>query len=131
MACNWFTFSEYLICFHLNSAMIILQIFILGITQPGIVTCTWMGGEFLNGGDSKLFGGNSPSNWLADFIVSVNKRRRDIKILLSVDLRAEKFNVVSNDHGRTQNCDFSFLDRKYPFWSGFLQKSKLVFQFGI
>ena len=35
------------------------------------------------------------------------------------------FNIVSNNNGRTQNCDFSVLDRKYPFWPSFIQKSKL------
>ena len=29
--------------------------------------------------------------------------------------RAEMFNIVSNDHGRTQKSHFSVLDRKYPF----------------
>ena len=33
---------------------------------------------------------------------------------MSVDPRAEKFNIVINDHGRTQKCNFSFLDCKYP-----------------
>ena len=36
-------------------------------------------------------------------IVSAIRRRRDI---VSVGLRAEKFNIVSNDNGRTQKCDF-------------------------
>ena len=29
--------------------------------------------------------------------------------------RAEKLNIVSNDHGHTEKCDFSVLDHKYPF----------------
>ena len=37
------------------------------------------------------------------------RRRRDIKILLCLLAPgAGKFNIVSNDHGRTQKCDFSF-----------------------
>ena len=40
--------------------------------------------------------------------------------------RAEKFNIVSNDHGRTQKCDFSDLGRKYPFWPYLVQKIKIV-----
>ena len=39
-------------------------------------------------------------------IVSATRRRRDIKILLSVGIRSEKFNIVSNDHGRMQKWDF-------------------------
>ena len=29
----------------------------------------------------------------------------------------EKFNIVSNDHGRTQKYDFSVINQKYPFVS--------------
>ena len=36
----------------------------------------------------------------------------------------EKFNIVSKDHGRTLNCDFS--NGKYPFWSNLVQKVKIV-----
>ena len=39
--------------------------------------------------------------------------------------RAEKFNIVSNDHGRTRKCDFPVSDRKYPFWANLLQKIKI------
>ena len=35
-------------------------------------------------------------------------------IFVSVGYRVEKFNIISNDHRRTQNCEFSVLDRKYP-----------------
>ena len=42
--------------------------------------------------------------------------------------RTEKFNIVSNDRGRTQNLDFSVLDPKYPFWASLVQKSKSSFQ---
>ena len=31
----------------------------------------------------------------------------------------QKFNIVSNDHGHTQKCDFSVLDWKYPFLGKF------------
>ena len=39
---------------------------------------------------------------------------------MSVGSRAEKLNIVGNDHDHMQNCDFSVLDRKYIFeqvWS--------------
>ena len=39
--------------------------------------------------------------------------------------RGEKFNIVSNNHGRTQNCDFSVIDRKYSFGASLVKKSKL------
>ena len=40
--------------------------------------------------------------------------------------RAEKLNVVSNDHGHMQKYDFTVLDRKYPFDTNLLlKKSKL------
>ena len=44
---------------------------------------------------------------------------------VSVDPRAERFIIGSNDHGRTQNYDFSVLDRKYPFFGNLLQKIKV------
>ena len=34
-------------------------------------------------------------------IVSATSRRRDIKIPLNLSPRSEKFNIVSNDYGRT------------------------------
>ena len=45
---------------------------------------------------------------------------------MSVAPRAEKFNVVSKDHGSTQKCDFSDLDGKYPFWANLVQKVKIA-----
>ena len=33
-------------------------------------------------------------------------------IIVPVGPRVEKFNIVSKDHGRTQDCNFSVLDRK-------------------
>ena len=41
-----------------------------------------------------------------EVIVSATRRRRDIKILLSVGPRSETFNIVSNNHGRMQKFDF-------------------------
>ena len=39
-------------------------------------------------------------------IVSASRRSRDIKIPSCLSARSEKFNIVSNDHGRMLNCDF-------------------------
>ena len=45
--------------------------------------------------------------FIVDVIVSTTRRRRDIKILLCLSAcHSEKFNMVSNDHGRKQKCDF-------------------------
>ena len=41
---------------------------------------------------------------------------------MSVDFHAEKFNIVSNDHGRTDRYDFSDFDRKFPFWVNSIKK---------
>ena len=38
-------------------------------------------------------------------LVSASRRSRDIKIPLCLK-SLEKFNIVSNNHGRTQKCDF-------------------------
>ena len=46
--------------------------------------------------------------------------------LVSIGPSAEKFTIVSNDHGRTQKCYFSVLDGKYPFWANFVQKIKIA-----
>ena len=43
---------------------------------------------------------------------------------MSVGPRAEKFNIVSNDHGRTYKCDFSVFERKYPFWANLVKKNQ-------
>ena len=40
--------------------------------------------------------------------------------------RAEKFNIVSSDHERTQKCDFSVFNRKYPFRQIWLKKKNLT-----
>ena len=50
-------------------------------------------------------------------IASAAKRRRDIKMLLSVGPRVEMFSLVSNDDGRTLKSDFSILKWKYSFWA--------------
>ena len=39
--------------------------------------------------------------------------------------RAERFDIVSNDHGRIQNCNFSVSDQKCRFWASLIQRSKL------
>ena len=57
--------------------------------------------------------------------VSVTRRRRDVKMPLRVLPRAEKFNIVSNGHGRMQKLDFSILDRIYTFWVNLVQKIKI------
>ena len=53
---------------------------------------------------------------------------------MSVGLRVQKFNTVSNDHGRTQKCDFSVLDWKYSLGTlgaknSNMQNSLAVFTF--
>ena len=43
---------------------------------------------------------------------------------MSVGSRAERFNIVSNDHGRKHKCDFSVLERKFPFWENLVKKNQ-------
>ena len=43
---------------------------------------------------------------------------------MSVGPCAEKFNIVSNDHGCTR--DFSVSDRRYSFWENFVHNVKIV-----
>ena len=43
---------------------------------------------------------------------------------MSVGPHAEKFNIVSNDHGRTHKCSFSVFDRKFPFWANLIKKNQ-------
>ena len=45
---------------------------------------------------------------------------------MSVYRHVEKYNIVSNDSGHTQKCDFFILDRKYPFLGNLVQKIKIV-----
>ena len=42
------------------------------------------------------------------------------------DTRAEKFNIISNNHGRTRKCNFSVSDCKYRFWANLVQNIKKV-----
>ena len=60
------------------------------------------------------------------FIVSTKGRREDIKPVVSVAFRVEKFNIKSNDHGRFQKCDFSVSHRKYSFWANLVQIIRIV-----
>ena len=53
----------------------------------------------------------------ANIFVSATRSRRDIKIPLCLSA------PVRNNHGLTQNFDFSVLDRKYTFRTGLVQKS--------
>ena len=43
---------------------------------------------------------------------------------MSVILRTEKFNIVSNDHERRHKCNFSVFDQKYPLWKNLVQNIK-------
>ena len=45
---------------------------------------------------------------------------------MSVGSRAEKFNLVSNDHGCMHKCNFSVFDRKFPFWANLVRKIRIV-----
>ena len=47
---------------------------------------------------------------------------------MSVGFCAEKFNIVSNDHGLVQKCDFSVLDQIYPFWVNLIQNQNCKFK---
>ena len=51
----------------------------------------------------------SSINVLRAFLLSCYKYR-----CLSAPMQ-KKFNIVRNDHGHTQRCEFSVLDRKQPF----------------
>ena len=44
----------------------------------------------------------------------------------TVGPRVEKFNIVSNNHGLTQKCNFSLLDWENLFWGNLVQIIKLV-----
>ena len=57
---------------------------------------------------------NQSEMWVTVF-VSATRRRRDIKILLCLTTPMRKSFIVSKDHGRTHNCNFSTTDREYPF----------------
>ena len=48
-----------------------------------------------------------------------------LKYHVSVDPRAEKFDIVSNDQGRTQKCNFLFLTRNTILGQTYSQNPKL------
>ena len=64
----------------------------------------------------------SSINVLRAFLLSCYKYR-----CLSAPMQ-KKFNIVRNDHGHTQRCGFSVLDRKQPFRANLEQKIKIVSQ---
>ena len=64
----------------------------------------------------------SSINVLRAFLLSCYKYR-----CLSAPMQ-KKFNIVRNDHGHTQRCEFSVLDRKQPFRANLEQKIKIVSQ---
>ena len=41
---------------------------------------------------------------------------------MSVSPRAEKFNIVSDDHGPTHKCNFSVFDQKFSYWANLVKK---------
>ena len=45
---------------------------------------------------------------------------------MSVDPRAEKFNIVGSDHGRMHKCDFSVFNWEVSFWGNLVKKIKIV-----
>ena len=65
---------------------------------------------------------HSSINVLRAFLLSCYKYR-----CLSAPMQ-KKFNIVRNDHGHTQRCEFSVLDRKQPFRANLEQKIKIVSQ---
>ena len=62
-------------------------------------------------------------------IASATRRRRDIKIPLSVGFCLEKFNIVSNDHGRMQKSKFCVSVCKTNFTDYPIQYTGLEIQF--
>ena len=64
----------------------------------------------------------SSINVLRAFLLSCYKYR-----CLSAPMQ-KKFNIVRNDHGHTQRCEFSVLDRKQPFRANLEQKIKIFSQ---
>ena len=46
-----------------------------------------------------------------------------VSATVSVDPRAEKFNILSNNHGRRHKCNFSVFDRKFLFWQIWSKKN--------
>ena len=54
------------------------------------------------------------------------KEKRPSNTDAPVDPSAEKFNIVSNDHGRTHKYYFSLSDQKFPFSAKLVQKIKIA-----
>ena len=50
--------------------------------------------------------------------------KETLNAVVSAGPCADRFNIVSNDHGRTQKCDFFVLDRKFPFLANLIKKIK-------
>ena len=63
---------------------------------------------------------------LSTGIVSANRRRRHIKILLCLSAPLQKVYMISNNHGQIDKSDFSVLDWKLPSWTNFDQKIKII-----
>ena len=49
-----------------------------------------------------------------------------LQILLCLLGPVQKSNIVRNEHGHTQRCEFSVIDKKHPFWTNLAQKIKIV-----
>ena len=60
------------------------------------------------------------------FVDGCRRRTKKYNGVASVGPCAEKFNMLSNDHGRTQKRNFSVLDQKYPFWVNLVQEIKIA-----
>ena len=58
--------------------------------------------------------------------VSVTRRRRGIIYCCVCWPPGKKVNIVSNGHGRTQKCNFSVFEQKYPFQAKLAQKIKIL-----
>ena len=58
----------------------------------------------------------------------INKRLTQLatNTVVSVGTRVKKFNLARNDHGHTQRCEFSLLDRIHHLWANLAQKIKIV-----
>ena len=58
----------------------------------------------------------------------INKRLTQLatNTVETVGTRVKKFNLARNDHGHTQRCEFSLLDRKHHLWANLAQKIKIV-----
>ena len=66
---------------------------------------------------------------MALIFVFATGRGGDVNISLSVGLHAEKFNIVSNDHGCMQiqwQCSLFHLHQKYPFRADLVPKFKIA-----